>query len=280
MSDSAANPAALIQQIMAATNQMSDQEAMQRYQQLLAQLPREQAAQLNALAMSQLTPEQRNSLAAGFKQANADASRPFDGYVYQDDRAAAAPQNLGLMSAQALQQDPALVNQLLGGENSGMGGQVGKAALAALMALIASQMAGGQAQAAPAQPAQGGGFDLGSLIGSVLSSQQKAPAQGQGQAGGFDIGALIGSVLSSQQKAPAQGQGQAGGFDIGALIGSVLSSQQGQAAQGQGQAGGIDIGALIGSVLSSQQGQAAQGQPDLGSLLGSLLGGGGTSHRK
>jgi hypothetical protein len=74
-----ANPQELIQQITHATNNLSDQEAAQRYQQILAQLPPDPAAELNALALSQVSMDERRGLAGQFRQAHQNSNTPFDG---------------------------------------------------------------------------------------------------------------------------------------------------------------------------------------------------------
>ncbi|NTU80974.1 MAG: hypothetical protein HGA45_16600, partial [Chloroflexales bacterium] len=147
------DPAGLAQQIMAAANSLSDEEAAQRYQQILARLPKDEAAKLNTLALTQVAPDQRRVLASGLKAASQDPARPFDGYGDDDDDTAATPQSLGRMTAQAAKQDPELANSLLGGNNSALGGQIGRAALAALAALLIQRILGGQ-QAPGGQPAQ------------------------------------------------------------------------------------------------------------------------------
>src|SRR5262249_38068726 len=137
--DMFANPQALKQLLLQATSRLSDAEAAQRYQQILAQLPPDQAAELNTLALSQVGATDRRQLAAQFRQAHEDPNTPFDGYEAANDDAAAHPRSLGRMAARAQQQDPDLLGGLLGGSSS-LGGQVGKAALAALAALLIRRM--------------------------------------------------------------------------------------------------------------------------------------------
>jgi hypothetical protein len=285
--------AALVQQIQAAASSMSDEEATRRYSEILAKLPPEAASQLNALAFSQVAPEQRKGLAAQFAQAKQDPNRPFDAFDYDDLDNAAQPQSLGRMSAAAQQQDPALLGSMFGGDNNALGGTIGKAALAALAALLIRQFTSSQGGAASQQTPQGD--VLGSILGSVLGGGAQQSPQG-----GVDLGSILGSVLASAggQQAP-QGypqQSPQGGIDLGSILGSVLANAGGQQApQGypqQSPQGGIDLGSILGSVLAgagNQQSPQQGGAGDLGSILGSILGGaaggqqtppGTGSHRK
>jgi hypothetical protein len=219
-----ANPEELIQQITHATNNLSDQEAAQRYQQILAQLPPDEAAELNALALSQVGQDERRGLARQFRQAHHDPNTPFDGYDFDDDDEAASPLGLGRMSVRAQRQDPALLGSMFGG-NSSLGGTVGKAALGALAALLIRQVMNGQQSRSYGQGTpmggMGGANPLGSILGSLL-----------GGGGGFG-----GGNYGSQQ--------MPGGLDLGSLLGGVLGSgsMAGQVPQGGG------LGSLLGSIL-------------------------------
>lgn len=266
-----ANPQQLIQQITHATNNLSDEAAAQRYQQILAQLPPDQAAELNALALSQVNHDERRGLAGQFRQAHDNPDTPFDGYTFNDDDEAASPQNLGLMSAQAQRQDPALLGGLFGG-NSALGGTVGKAALGALAALLIRQMMSRQqGNYGQGMPTGGMGGLGGDAIGSILSGLLGA---GGGGFGGTGYG---------NQQMP-------GGLDLGSILGGVLSGSAGgqipQSSGSQQMPGGVDLGSILSGVLGSGSvaGQAPQGG-GLGSLLGSILGGstdapGSGSHRR
>ena len=205
--NSLGNPQALAQQLMEAANSLSDQEASQRYQQIVAQLPPDEATKLNALALSQVDHSERRTLASQFRQAKNDPNSPFDDFDDDDDDDRAAdPMVLGRMTARAQQQDPALLGGMLGGQQSGIGGQIGKAALAALAAMLIRNMmngqGAGQSQGLPQQglPQRGG---------------QQMPSS-QGMPGGLDIGSILGGVLGG---GGAQ-QPQAG--DLGSILGSIL----------------------------------------------------------
>ena len=252
-----ADPRALAQQLMSAAQSLSDEEAAQRYQQILAQLPPNQAAELNALALSQVRSTDRRSLAAKFRRAHNDPNSPFDGYDYDDDKDAATPMSLGRMSARAQQQDPNLLGGIFG-PDSKLGGQIGKAALAALAALLIRRMMSGQGreygQAAPAGAADPLGSILGGLLGGGSTSGAADP-----------LGSILGGLLGGSaggQPVPQRGQPMPGG-DLGSILGGLL--------------GGGDVAQQI-----------PQGRGDLGSILDSILSGGAAtpdkpgagSHRK
>jgi|GEM_PF-1610050 len=268
------NPQELIHQVLQATDRMSDQEAAQRYQQILAQLPPEQAAELNALALSQVSAPERRTLAGQFRQAHNNPNTPFDGYHFDDEEEAASPLGLGRMSARAQQQDPALVGGLLGG-NSQLGGAIGKAALGALAALLIRQLMSRQ-QSGHAQGGPAGG--LGGLGGAGVDPI------------GAILGGLLGGGLGGQQLPGGFGGGQnapSGGFGGQQFPGGFGGGQNAPSGGfgGQQLPGGLDLGSILSSVLGSgsMARQAPQGG-GLGSLLGSILGGlndsGSNSHRR
>ena len=235
--NSLGNPQALAQQIMEAANSLSDQEASQRYQQIVAQLPPDEATKLNALALSQVDHNERRTLASQFRQAKNDPNSPFDDFDDDDDDDRAAdPMVLGRMTARAQQQDPALLGGMLGGQQSGIGGQIGKAALAALAAMLIRNMMNGQG----------------------AGQSQGLPQQGLPQRGG--------------QQMPSS-QGMPGGLDIGSILGGLLGGGGAQGGHSQGMPGGLDIGSILGGVLGGGGAQQPQAG-DLGSILGSILGGG------
>lgn len=266
MSNARTNPQALIQQITQATENMSDQEAAQRYQHILGQLPPDQAANLNALALSQVSQDERRGLASQFRDAHNDANSSFNGYDFDDDDEAANPQSLGVLSARAQQQDPSLFGGMLGG-NSPLGGTVGKAALGALAALLLRQMMSGQQRGSSNQGLPIGGMGGGDPISSILG----------GLLGG-GAGGLGGGSYGSQQ--------MPGGLDLGSILGGSTGGLGGGSYGNQQMPGGLDLGSILGGALGggSVGRQVPQGG-GLGSLLGSILGGsdddsGSGSHRR
>ncbi len=126
----------------------SEQEAMQRYQQIAPQLPAGEYQQAAEQMLSQMTPEQRLQFGQYVQQQAAQQG-------YQFPAAQMAPeqyQNTGSL-AQAMtqlhQQQPGLLGQLLGGGggNGGSAGQMlnnplAKMALAGIAAYAAKQMLG------------------------------------------------------------------------------------------------------------------------------------------
>jgi hypothetical protein len=121
---------------------ISDEEAARRYRELMRQAPPELAAEANQHAFEQLPQQDRRALADRFQAAHRDPNRPFDGYTYDDPNEAADPRHLGRMAGQATQQDPDLLEQLVGQE-SPLNSTLGKVALAAGAAFLASRVMGG-----------------------------------------------------------------------------------------------------------------------------------------
>lgn len=259
----------LLQQIASAANQMSPGEAAQRYQQIMAQLPPDVATQLNAMAFSQVPSDERRQVAAQLRNATNDASRPFDGFTYADDDEGAQPLALGRMTKQARDQDPDLIQGLLGG-NSGLGGQIGKMALAALAYMLIQRMMGDQASSRGMPGGVSAGADpLGGLLGGLLGGMASAPQSGMGQAAD-PISSILGGLLGGGQMS------QADTDRMGRSIGEVLGG--GQSTQRGGSAGATDMGDLLGGLLGG--GGSSQGAGDLGGLLGALLGGGAAGGRR
>jgi hypothetical protein len=256
--------AEVLQQIAAAANQMSPGEAAQRYQQIMAQLPPDVATQLNAMAFSQVPADERRQVAARLRSANDDPSRPFDGFNYADDDEGAQPLALGRMTKQARDQDPDLIQGLIG-ENSGLGGQLGKMALAALAYMLIQRMMGDQAntRGMPAGGGQMGGDPLGGLLGGLLGGMAGGQG-GMGQGSAQDpLSSILGGLLGGGQMS------QSDTDRMGRAIGDVLGSGQGRAAS---QGGADPMSDLLGGLLGGAGG-AQGGGADLGGLLGALLGG-------
>ena len=123
------------------------------------------------------------------------------------------------------------------------------------------------------------GFDLGGLVQKalpmlapvVMSFLAKNASSGNG--GGLDIGGMLGGLLGGGQ----QSQQSGGGLDLGGMLGGLLGGGQGQTAQGG--EGGIDLGGMLGGLFGGgnqqqgqPQGQAQGGGLDLGGILGGLFG--------
>ncbi len=140
---------------------ISEQEAMQRYRQVAPQLPPDVYQQSAQDAFAQLTPQQRRQLGQYLRQQTRHQNLNFpdldgDGV---DDRFQ-DPNFLAQVTGRMHQQQPGLLDQLLGGAMGGMGGQMGagrhaqgggnllenpiaKAALAGIAAMAVKRMMGG-----------------------------------------------------------------------------------------------------------------------------------------
>lgn len=120
-------------------NSISDQEAAQRYRELMSQANPQDVEAAHQQAFGQLPEPDRQQLAQQFQQAHQDQSRPFQGYPQgMDLNSAAQPQQLSRMAAQAHQQDPDLMTQLVG-PSSPLASTGGKLALAGAAAFLASR---------------------------------------------------------------------------------------------------------------------------------------------
>ncbi len=121
--------------------QISDREAARRYREIMARVgdidDDEEVGREYEQAFSRMSPEERRALAKRYQEATRDNSRSYQGYRddYDLDRAS-SPRELGRMTRRAAQEDPDLLEQLLG-QNSPLSGTAGKMALAGLAALMA-----------------------------------------------------------------------------------------------------------------------------------------------
>ncbi len=133
------------------TEGYSDQEAVQRFQQVAPQLPPQEFQQSATQAFQQFTPQQRQEfgqfLASQAQQQNVNVPLPQQPSAYQD------PGTLAQAVTQVHQQQPGLLAQLLGagsggGQSSTGGGSsmlsnpLAKAALAGIAAMAAQRMFG------------------------------------------------------------------------------------------------------------------------------------------
>ena len=198
-----------LQRFQANPASISDQEASQRYQELMSKLPPDAAAQVHAQVLAQLSPEQRREIAQSFQQAHDDPRRPFSGFDAQDIEQAAQPRTLGLMSQRASAQDPGLFGQIFGqAQNSPLSGTLGKLLMSALVAYLTQRMMSGQANqrggaGGPLGGQAGGMGGLGDILGGLLGGQAGGlGGQPSGQGGLDDI---LGGLLG----------GQAGGLQTG-----------------------------------------------------------------
>lgn len=128
---------------------ISDEEAARRYREMAQHHddddmndPETEAEYERAF--SRMSADERRDLAGRYQEASRDSSRSFQGYRddYDLDRAS-SPRELGRMTRQASQQDPNLLEGLLGG-NSPLASTGGKMAMAGLAAFAAKKFLSGR----------------------------------------------------------------------------------------------------------------------------------------
>jgi len=125
---------------------ISDEEAARRYRELMAHVDDgdedEEMQQAYDAALSKLTPDERRILAEKFREANNDPSRPYAGYQGEQPlEEASSPRQIGRMTRKAAQEDPDLLEQVLG-KDSPLTGKTGRIAMAGLAALAAKRFLG------------------------------------------------------------------------------------------------------------------------------------------
>src|SRR5690349_20560916 len=124
----------------------SDQEAVQRYQEVAPQIPQDQYVQAAEQAFDRLSPQQRQGFGQFLQQR---AQSQGVGLPVQSTSPQQLQQSgfLAQMAGQLHQQQPGLLGELLGGSGGGGGGMlsspVAKAALAGVAAMAVKNMMGG-----------------------------------------------------------------------------------------------------------------------------------------
>ncbi len=144
----------------------SDQEVMQRYQQVAPKLQPQEYQQAAEQAFNRMSPQERVQFGQYVQQQAQTQNMSVPGFSQGVGREAYEdPRYLAQNTAQFHQQQPGMLSQLLGGGGgSGMlGSPVAKAALAGIAAMAVSNAMGGGA----------GGSPLGSVLGSVLGGQNQ-----------------------------------------------------------------------------------------------------------
>lgn len=124
-------------------DQISDEEAARRYREMMANsendLDDPEAEAEYERAFSKMSPDERRELARHYQSAHKDNSRSFQGYRDDlDDERASSPRELGRMTREASQQDPNLLEGLLG-KGSPLASTGGKMAMAGLAAFAAKR---------------------------------------------------------------------------------------------------------------------------------------------
>lgn len=143
-------------------NSISDEEAAQRYREMMRHAPPDALDEANEYALGQVDPQERRRMAERFQQEHRNPNTPFQGYSYNDPDEAADPRNLGRMMRQAEDQDPNFLEQILGGGRSRSMGQqggqdigamlnspMGKMAMAAGAAFLANRFMSQQGRGVP-----------------------------------------------------------------------------------------------------------------------------------
>jgi hypothetical protein len=126
---------------------ISDEEAARRYREMMAHMEEDDSVDAQSeyeQAFSRMSPDERRSLAQRYQEATRDSSRSYQGYREDYDmERASSPRELARMTRRASQEDPDLLESLLG-QNSPLNSTGGRAALAGLAAFAARQYLGGR----------------------------------------------------------------------------------------------------------------------------------------
>ncbi len=122
---------------------ISDEEAARRYREMSQHHDDDALSDDDyEQAFGRMSNDERRDLASRYQEATRDSSRSFDGYRDgQDLDRASSPRELGRMTRRASQQDPDLLEGLLGG-NSPLNSTGGKMAMAGLAAFAARKFLG------------------------------------------------------------------------------------------------------------------------------------------
>ena len=125
---------------------ISDEEAARRYREMAQHHDDpDDGPEMDAeyeQAFSRMSSDERRELARHYQEAHSDNNRSFQGFPdSMDMNRASSPRELGRMTRQASQQDPNLLESLLGG-NSPLASTGGKMAMAGLAALAAKRFLG------------------------------------------------------------------------------------------------------------------------------------------
>jgi hypothetical protein len=123
-------------------NQISDAEAARRYREMMSQIDNDDDEDVGSAydqAFGRMSEQDRRALAQRFREATRDPRRPYQGYPEDMDLdRAAQPRELGRMTRRASQEDPDLLEQLVG-SNSPLNSTAGKMALAGAAAFLAQR---------------------------------------------------------------------------------------------------------------------------------------------
>ncbi len=124
------------------TEGYSDQEVVQRYQQVVPNLPPQEFMQAAQEAFQRLTPEQRMQLGQQLIQSAQQQNVAVPGLQGASPQQYQDPNQLARAATQLHEQQPGILGQLLGGGGGGevLKNPIAKAALAGITALAAQRL--------------------------------------------------------------------------------------------------------------------------------------------
>ena len=125
---------------------ISEEEAARRYREMMAHTSDadedEEMRGEYERAFSQMSPDERRTLAQRYQEADRDRDRSFEGYPKnQDLDRSSSPRELGRMTRRAAQKDPDLLQQLMG-PGSPLSGRVGRMVMSGLASYAAKRFLG------------------------------------------------------------------------------------------------------------------------------------------
>ncbi|CAA9589999.1 MAG: hypothetical protein AVDCRST_MAG18-4839 [uncultured Thermomicrobiales bacterium] len=134
---------------------MDPHDVYDRYQRTVQHAPPEVLQQAHEEAFSRLPMDQRQQIVEQFRQAHNDPNQPFQYPQFAGGPSDYDPRQMGGMMRQAQQQQPDLLQGMLG-QGGALSNPMAKMAMAGVAAIAAQRLMGGQ---------QGGGGLLGGSLG-------------------------------------------------------------------------------------------------------------------
>jgi len=135
---------------------LNDQDVAQRYQQTLQYAPPEVLQQAHEEAFSRLSPQEQQQIVNHLQQAHNDPNQPFQYPQFNNGgQQGYSPSQMGGMMRQAQQQQPDLLQNMLG-QGGALSSPMAKMAMAGVAAIAAQHLMGNN---------QGGGGLLGNILG-------------------------------------------------------------------------------------------------------------------
>ncbi len=121
---------------------MDNNDVFERYQRTVQHAPPDVLEQAHQEAFNRLPPNERQQIVDRFRSANADPGQPFNYPGFTNGPQDYEPGRMGNMVRQAQQQQPDLLQQILG-PGGALSNPMAKAALAGVAAIAAQRMMGG-----------------------------------------------------------------------------------------------------------------------------------------